>query len=64
MRFKPTVSLIGQDGNVFNLMGIVVKALRENGQRDEAKQFTEEAMNASSYEEVTQEIIPKYVEVT
>ena len=28
---KPKVKLIGEDGNVFNLMGLCVKALRKAG---------------------------------
>jgi len=61
---KPTVKLIGEDGNVFNLIGLVAKALRAAGQNEEAKQVTEEAFGAKSYEEITEEIIPKYVIVT
>ena len=38
---KPEVQLIGQDGNVFNLLGICTKALKRAGQADKAKDMTE-----------------------
>ena len=59
---KPTVKLIGQDGNVFNLIGIVSKALRKNGQANEAKEFVEKAMTSDSYDEVL-ELIGEYVDI-
>lgn len=40
-----TVNLVGQDGNVFNLMGICTKAMRKGGvSQEEIKQFREECM--------------------
>ena len=36
---KPDCPLIGQDGNIFNLMGIAARTLRENGLADQAKQI-------------------------
>ena len=49
---KPRCKLIGQDGNVFNVIGIVSQTLKRDGKRQEAKEFVEKAYNASSYNEV------------
>lgn len=46
------VKLIGENGNIFNLLGIVSKELKQHGFLDEADQlWTEVQMNAKSYEE-------------
>ena len=44
------VKLIGEDGNIFNLIGIVSKALRKAGEKDLAKTFENEVMSSDSYE--------------
>jgi hypothetical protein len=38
---KPRVKLIGEDSNVFNLLGICTRALRRNGQADKAAELME-----------------------
>ena len=38
-REKPDCHLIGQDGNIFNLIGIASRTLRQNGQSEEAKEM-------------------------
>ena len=41
---KPTVELIGQDGNAFAIMGAVSKALRKEGaDREYIDKYTDEA---------------------
>jgi len=40
---KPRVKLIGEDGNVFNILGRVKSALREAGMDVEADAFLKEA---------------------
>ena len=40
---KPTVKLIGEDGNAFNILGRVKNALREAGMDAEADAFLKEA---------------------
>jgi hypothetical protein len=60
---KPDCPLIGQDGNVFNLIGIAARTLRENGMRDQAKEMRERAMGSGSYEQALG-IIAEYVNVT
>ena len=63
-REKPKCNLIGQDGNVFNLMGIASKTLKRNGQYDESKEMIEKiTTTAKSYEEALC-IISDYVEIT
>lgn len=53
-----TVELVGQDGNVFNLIGIVTKALRRNGvPAEKIKEFTDKCFSAGSYDEVLQIIM-------
>lgn len=53
---KPKVKLVGQNGNVFNLMGIASKALKRAGQYDEAKKMSEECMKSGSYSEALAKI--------
>ena len=46
-----SVQLTGQDGNVFNLMGIVIRALHSNGFGDEVDDFISEVTSSKSYHE-------------
>jgi hypothetical protein len=46
------VQLSGEDGNVFNIIGIVRRALTDAGHGDEAKQFATLAMGSASYDDV------------
>ena len=46
-----SVQLTGQDGNVFNLMGVVIKALRSNGFGYEVDDFVSEVTSSKSYHE-------------
>lgn len=59
---KPVVQLIGKDGNVFNLIGIVRRALVDNGLEKEAKEMVERAYKSQSYEEVLS-MFSEYVEI-
>jgi hypothetical protein len=59
---KPTCKLVGANGNVFNIIGLVSKALKDDGQTDKAKEFQEKAMQSGSYEEVLN-LTHDYVEV-
>lgn len=36
---KPKVKLVGQDGNIFNILGIASRALKKAGYTDEAKEM-------------------------
>lgn len=46
------VKLIGENGNIFNLLGIVSKELKQNGFSNQSHQLWKEVCeNAKSYEE-------------
>ena len=49
---KPKVQLTGKDSNVFSIIGRVTSALKKAGQADKAKEFTDKAFAAGSYDEV------------
>jgi len=59
---KPEVRLIGEDGNVFNLIGIVSSEMKRAGLVEEAKGMTQKAMQCHSYEEVLA-LFSEYVEI-
>jgi len=60
---RPLCSLLGQDGNIFHLMGIAARVLRQNGMAAEAKEMQARIMGGAchSYEEALS-IISEYVE--
>ena len=63
-REKPDCELIGQDGNIFNLMGIASRTLRENGMGPEAKEMVARIdAEAQSYDQALN-IIGEYVNIT
>ena len=45
------VKLTGKDGNIFNLMGIVLMALRMNGRKDLCEPFKQVVTSSHSYQE-------------
>ena len=58
---KPKCKLIGEDGNIFNLLGIASRVLKENHQDREEAEMKERVMSSSSYTEALS-IILEYVE--
>ena len=58
---KPTVKLVGEDGNVFAIIGSVTRALKKDGQGERAAEFASKAMSAGSYDAVLQ-LLFEYVE--
>lgn len=44
-KIKPDCPLIGQDGNIFNLMGIAARTLKNNDMREEAAEMQKRVMN-------------------
>lgn len=61
---KPECKLIGENGNIFNLMGIASRTLKEKGMNDAADEMNSRIMNgAKSYDEALR-IIMEYVDVT
>ena len=57
------VQLTNRDGNVFSVIGSVVKELKRAGHVDLAKEYQDACFKASSYDEVLR-ITMGYVEVT
>lgn len=47
-----TVPMVGEDGNVFAVIGRVTKGLKRAGHREAAKEFVDVATNCGSYHEV------------
>lgn len=62
-KVKPDCELIGQDGNIFNLMGIASHTLKQNGMADEAKEMCGRVTKSGSYCEALS-IIGEYVNIT
>jgi len=48
---KPDCPLIGADNNIFSLIGIASRTLRENGLHDQVKEMRERAMGSGSYDQ-------------
>lgn len=60
---KPDCPLIGQDGNIFHLLGIASRTLRENGLDEQACQMQLRVCQSHSYEAALS-IIGDYVNIT
>lgn len=61
---KPDCELIGQDGNIFSLMGIASRTLRNNGMAEQATEMCNRIQNgAESYYQALG-IIGEYVNIT
>ncbi len=60
---KPDCPLIGQDGNIFNLMGIASRTLRENGMAEQAREMRDRITQCQSYHSALS-IIGEYVNIT
>lgn len=60
---KPKCALIGQDGNIFNLVGIASRTLKQNGMQEESKEMSNRVFSSHSYDEALS-IIGEYVEIT
>ncbi len=62
-RNKPDCPLIGQDGNVFNIIGIASRTLKENGMAAEASEMSSRIFASGGYSEALS-IISEYVNIT
>lgn len=58
---KPKSPLIGTDGNIFNLIGVASRTLKENNMSKEASEMSARVFESNSYEEALN-IITEYVE--
>ena len=63
-RVKPDCELIGQDSNIYNLMSIASRTLKQNGMCDEAKEMTDRITNGSVNYYEALNIIGEYVNIT
>ena len=60
---KPKCALIGEDGNIFNLMGITSKTLKRNGLEKQANEMINRITNgAKSYDQALM-ILSDYVDI-
>lgn len=60
---KPDCPLIGQDGNIFNLMGIASRTLKRNGMAEQATEMCGRIQASGSYGEALN-ILGEYVNIT
>lgn len=60
---KPKCKLIGENGNIFNLMGIASRTLKRNGLKEESEEMVKRIEESHSYDEALM-IIADYVEIT
>ena len=60
---KPKCRLVGTDGNAFAVIGNVSRSLKAAGQSEKAREWQQEAMSCSSYDELLA-LVYTYVEPT
>ena len=60
---KPNCPLIGQNGNIFNLMGITGRTLKSHGMEEQAAEMQSRIMASKRYDEALM-IIDEYVNIT
>ena len=58
---RPKMRLIGQDGNIFAILGRASRLLKENGQPDQAKEMCDRVYQSGNYYKALN-IISEYVE--
>ena len=58
---RPKMQLIGQDGNIFAIMGRASRLLKNCGQGDKAKEMRDRVMSCDSYQKALS-IVSEYVE--
>ncbi len=58
---KPKMQLLGQDGNIFAIMGRASRLLTDCGQGDKAKEMRDRVMSSDSYQKALS-IVSEYVE--
>ena len=57
---RPLCPIIGADGNIFNILGMASRTLKENGMPDEAKEMYSRVTSSGSYEQALC-IITEYI---
>ena len=61
MTQRPKMKLLGEDGNIFAIMGRASRLLKSSGQGDKAKEMRDRVMSCDSYQKALN-IISEYVE--
>lgn len=61
-KYKPECKLIGEDGNIFNLLSIASVTLKQNGMEEESKEMYDRVYACGSYDEALM-IIGDYVSI-
>lgn len=59
---KPDCKLIGENGNIFNLVGIAARTLRQNDMAEQATEMRNRVFSSGSYDEALC-IIGEYVNI-
>jgi hypothetical protein len=59
---KPICKMVGQDGNVFNLMGLANRAMKKAGKVEEGIAMLARVMKSGSYGEALR-IMGEYVDI-
>jgi hypothetical protein len=62
-KVKPDCALIGEDGNIYNLMALASRTLKNHSMVDEASEMIDRINSCSSYNEAIN-IIGEYVNIT
>ena len=57
---RPNAPLVGANGNIFNLLGIASRTLKDHGFYDQAKEMGDRVLQSGSYNEALA-IIQEYV---
>jgi hypothetical protein len=60
---KPIAKVLGKDGNVFNLIGICGRALKQAGQKDKVTEMQSRIFSSGSYDNALS-IMSEYCELT
>ena len=58
---RPKMKLLGEDGNIFAIMGRASRLLTDYGQADKAKEMRDRVMSCDSYQKALN-IVSEYVE--
>ena len=61
-KYKPECKLIGEDGNIFNLLSVASVTLKQNGMEEESEEMYNRVYASGSYEEALM-IIGDYVSI-
>lgn len=58
---RPEAKIIGEDGNIFNVMGIASRSLKKAGFKEESEEMVNRVTSSHSYDEALG-IIMEYIE--